>query len=559
MGPPLDTFALFSGVLGGLSLFLFGMDRMAESLKQLAGDRMKKILARLTENRFMGLLTGAIVTAVIQSSSVTTVLVVGFVAGGVISLSQAMGVILGADIGTTLTVQLIAFNVTRYALLVVTLGFGLTIFRKWDGSRVYGGFLMGIGLVFYGMGLMSTSMIPVRENPVFLNLLAAMEHPLAAVGVAALFTAAIHSSSATIGLVVVLASQGLITLETGIALSLGANIGTCATAGLAAIGKPREAVQAALAHVLFKVIGTLAVLPFIPALAHLVLLVSPNAAPGTDGAAAQALVVPRQIANAHTIFNVGIAACFLPLAGTFASLLEWMVPKKAGAEEEEIGEPLYLDESLLAVPSLALGQARLEAGRMGNLLLRMFEEGSQAIRKVDRELMHHARAMDDAVDSLYDRISEYLAGISRTPLTEAQSLEVMQAMSAVGNLEAIGDLIETNLSHVVDTAASLGIAFGQDVVEDFGRLFLLVHEGLRAAIDALAWNDHKLARKVFALKPKMDDLDTELKRKHLARLRDAPPGERQVHTLEMSIIEYLKRIHYHSRRVAKRVLDSPSQ
>ncbi|MDH3900994.1 MAG: Na/Pi symporter, partial [Gammaproteobacteria bacterium] len=263
-------------LFGGLALFLFGMEQMADALKAVAGERMKIILAKLTTNRFMGAATGAFVTAIIQSSSVTTVLVVGFITAGLMSMAQSIGIIMGANIGTTITAQIVAFKVTKYALLMVAAGFGMLFFSKQEKIRQYGGMLMGLGLVFFGMSVMSEGMRPLRSYQPFLDLMTSMETPLIGILIAAGFTGLIQSSSATTGIVIVMATQGFITLQAGIALAFGANIGTCITAMLAAIGKPREAVRAAVVHVLFNVFGVLLWLGLISQLAEFVTWLSPS-------------------------------------------------------------------------------------------------------------------------------------------------------------------------------------------------------------------------------------------------------------------------------------------
>ncbi|MCU7810233.1 MAG: Na/Pi cotransporter family protein, partial [Candidatus Thiodiazotropha sp. (ex Notomyrtea botanica)] len=290
-------------LFGGLALFLFGMEQMAGALKSVAGERMKLVLAKLTSNRFMGAITGAFVTAIIQSSSVTTVLVVGFISAGLMSMAQSVGVIMGANIGTTITAQIVAFKVTKYAMLMVAVGFSAWFFSKNEKIKHYGTMLMGLGLIFFGMSIMSDAMAPLRSYQPFLDLMVKMENPFIGILIAALFTALVQSSSATTGIVIVMASQGFITLPAGIALAFGANIGTCVTAMLAAIGKPREAIRAALVHVLFNVAGVLLWLAFIPNLAEVVMMISPVSSDLPEGARLAA-DTPRQIANAHTIFNL---------------------------------------------------------------------------------------------------------------------------------------------------------------------------------------------------------------------------------------------------------------
>ncbi len=380
----ISWFFLVVGLLGGLSLFLYGMERMSDALKNVAGEKMKDILMErmsdalknvagekmkdilgiLSNNRFMGMITGAIVTAVIQSSSVTTVMLVGFVTAGLMSLSQTVGVILGADIGTTITAQIVAFKVTKYALLLLAIGFGMLFSSKREKIQQYGYMVMGLGMLFFGMGVMKDAMEPLRTYQPFIDLMANMSNPILGILVAAFFTALVQSSSASMGVVIVLAMQGLITLEAGISLALGANIGTCVTAGLASLGKPREAVRVAVCHVLFKIIGVLIMVPLIGPFAKFVVFISPSPAEGLTGLQAAAAVLPRQVANAHTLFNIGIGVLFLPLVTYFARFVFWLVPDKPLAEVEEI-QPKYLSEMLLHTPSLALDAARHEIKRMG--------------------------------------------------------------------------------------------------------------------------------------------------------------------------------------------------
>jgi phosphate:Na+ symporter len=278
---------------------------------------------------------------------------------------------MGANIGTTITAQIVAFKVTKYALLMVAGGFGMLFFSKQEKIKQYGGMLMGLGLVFFGMSVMSDAMSPLRSYQPFLDLMTRMDNPLIGILVAAAFTALIQSSSATTGIVIVMATQGFISLPAGIALAFGANVGTCVTAMLASIGKPREAVRAAVVHVLFNIFGVLLWVGFIPYLAEFVTWLSPAHAglSGTDKLAAEA---PRQIANAHTVFNIANTFIFIGFTSQFARMVEWMVPDKP-VEELIIAQPKYLDEELLETPSLALDRVRLEIGHMGERINKMVE------------------------------------------------------------------------------------------------------------------------------------------------------------------------------------------
>jgi phosphate:Na+ symporter len=539
-------------LLGGLALFLYGMEKMAESLKAVAGDSMKWILGKLTTNRIMGLLTGAFVTAIIQSSSVTTVMLVGFVTAGLMSLSQAIGVILGADIGTTITAQIVAFKVTKYALLLVGIGFLLIFVSKAEKVRQYGALIMGLGLIFFGMGVMSDGMRPLRDYEPFILLMQNVSNPLVGILVAALFTSLIQSSSATMGVVIALSLQGLITLDAGIALALGANIGTCATAGLAAIGKPREAVRVAVAHVTFKIAGVALIFAFIPQLAELVRWISPVADTDLTGMNRLAAETPRQIANAHTIFNVGIAVLFLPMAGLFARFCEWVVPDRP-LDEAMIVRPKYLDEELLSTPSLALDRARLEVLHMGEHVEAMLTKIMPAIAEKNRAALQELQTMDEYVDALHASTVEYLGKISKTALSEAQTQEFIKLMEAVNNLENIGDIIETDLVSLGNKLIDERVTISQMTQEILRGIHATVSKSVIAAVQAVSQGSEVAAQSVTSMKDEISRQTDDAALHEAKRLVAEEPNRIPAYTIEMDIIEKLKRIYYFAKRMAKTV------
>lgn len=538
-------------LFGGLALFLFGMEQMAEALKAVAGDRMKHILGGLTTNRLMGLLTGTFVTAIIQSSSVTTVMLVGFVTAGLMSLSQAIGVILGADIGTTITAQIVAFKVTKYALLLVAAGFLLVFTSKRPKTKQYGALIMGLGLIFFGMGVMSAAMKPLRTYEPFIHLMQNVENPAVGILVAAAFTGLIQSSSATMGVVIALALQGLISLEAGIALALGANIGTCATAGLAAIGKPREAVRVAVAHVTFKIAGVLLIVWFIPYFAELVREISPSAETGLTGMDRLAAETPRQIANAHTIFNVGIAFLFLPFAGVFARFCEWVVPDKPLAEEDLIVRAKYLDVELLDTPSLALDRVRLEVLHIGDYVKHMLVGILPAIVNRNAEALETIQAMDTKVDILHGDAIEYLGKISKGQLTDIQTEEFMRLMEAVNNLENIGDTIETDLVGLGLKLVEQDVAMSESTQKVLGEFHAAVSKAVDAAIQAVSQGNEEAAQAVTSMKDEINRLTDSAALHEAKRLVAEEPNRLQAYTIEMDIIEKFKRVYYFAKRMAK--------
>ena len=548
----LDWVQMVIQLAGGLALFLFGMDQMGESLKIVAGDKMRQILGKLTTNRLMGLVTGAVVTAIIQSSSVTTVMLVGFVTANLMSLSQAIGVILGADIGTTITAQIVAFPIKKYALLLVAGGFLMSFASRKDDIRQYGILVMGLGLIFFGMAVMSGAMKPLRNYQPFIDLMQNVSNPLVGILISTAFTALIQSSSAAMGIVIVLASQGLVSLEGGIALALGANIGTCATAGLAALGKPREAVRVAVAHVTFKIVGVLLIVWFIPPLADLVRSLSPASEhlTGMDRLAAD---TPRQVANAHTLFNVGIGLLFLPLAGVFARFCEWVVPDRPITETEEVAaryEPKYLDDVLLDTPSLALERTQMEIGRLGERVSDMYEAFLEPALAHDTGRLEEIGEMDAEIDALHGRITEYLARISSGGLSRNETDALMRLMQAANQIEHMGDLIETNLVRLGQKLAEDNVFVSPvtgGIIRDYHRK---IGDALRLSTEAFRESDAKLAGKVRRMKPEIAEFARSTLRHALDRLVADEPNRLQTYTREMELIENLTRIFRHCRRLA---------
>jgi phosphate:Na+ symporter len=551
----INWFFLGIGLLGGLSLFLYGMERMSDALKNVAGEKMKDILGMLSNNRIMGMITGAIVTAVIQSSSVTTVMLIGFVTANLMSLSQTIGVILGSNIGTTITAQIVAFKVTKYALLLMAIGFGMLFSSKKEKIQQYGYMIMGLGMIFFGMGVMSDAMRPLRSYQPFLDLMTQMSNPVWGILVAALFTALIQSSSATTGVILVLAMQGLITLPAGIALSFGANIGTCVTAFLASIGKPREALRVSIVHVLFNVIGVLIFLPFIEPFAKFVVTISPSPAEGLTGLQAAASVLPRQVANAHTIFNATCALLFLPLISQIARFVFWLVPDRPLPEIEEI-QPKYLSEMLLHTPSLALDAARHEIKRMAKRVDLMNAAIMPAVLTGSKESLMAVREMDEEVDILYKHIVNYLASVSKLQLNEYQTQKMLKLMGAVNDLEHIGDVIEVNMVDLGNQRIKRGFKISEATQKVINTLHVVVSDALKAAVRAVVDEDKDYAMRVLSMNEDMKRLALQADLHQAQRLVSEDSGKFEAYSVEIEIIEKLKRIYYHAKRMAKTVAAS---
>ncbi|MCU7817206.1 MAG: Na/Pi cotransporter family protein [Candidatus Thiodiazotropha sp. (ex Rostrolucina anterorostrata)] len=540
-------------LFGGLALFLFGMEQMADALKAVAGERMKGILAKLTSNRFTGAATGAFVTAIIQSSSVTTVLVVGFITAGLMSLSQSIGVIMGANIGTTITAQIVAFKVTKAALLMIGVGFSMLFASKQDRIKHYGAMLMGLGMVFFGMSVMSDAMKPLRTYQPFLDLMISMENPLVGILVAAGFTGLVQSSSATTGIVIVMASQGFITLPAGIALAFGANIGTCVTAMLASIGKPREAVRAAMVHVIFNVAGVLVWLMFIPHLAEFVTSFSPTH-PELSGIERLGAETPRQIANAHTIFNIANTLIFIWFTAQLARVVEWLIPDRLLEEEGLAVSAKYLDDELLSTPSLALDRVRLEVLHMGEKVQDMLSRIMPAILTGDRKTLDDVAQLDDEVDILYEQIIDYLGKISKQSMTDNQTAEFLALMEAVGDLENIGDTIETNMVALGHERIDHGFSISEPTKQVLNGFHKVVRKSVDGAVQAVSQLNSQVAQSVIAMKEEINKMADSAAVHQASRLVAEEPNRIAAYTTEVDIIEKQKRIYYFAKRMAKSVI-----
>jgi phosphate:Na+ symporter len=532
---------LCMGLFGGLALFLAGLDMLSEGLKKAAGDTLKVLLSKMTNNRLIGAVTGAFVTAVLNSSSVTTVLVVSFITAGVMTLTQSVGVIMGANIGSTMTAQLLAFNISSYALLPIAVGFFMTFTAKTEGIKYFGMMIMGLGMVFFGMGIMSSAMTPLRSYEPFMVFLKNMEQPMLGILAGAVFTGLIQSSAATVGIAIAMATEGLLTLPAGIALALGANIGTCVTALLAALGKPVEAVRAAIVHVMFNVIGVLIWLPFISFLADLAIAVSPT------GTGAE---IPRQIANANTLFNVINTLLFISFTPWFARLAVKLYPERP-AKAGIIIEPKYIDVSALSVPAVALEQVRKEFGRMGRIALTMLSELPHAVLEKDKQHVDTIVMLDDKVDILEAAIFGFLGKIRQQSLTAEESKVHQDLMTATVNLETLSDVIETDLSNMAKIIIDKNQRVSKTIRKTFEELYKEVFRSVELAVKSIRDEDQQAASQVIKKKATIRELSENLLARESAELGRDREETLASARIEISLIDKLRRTYRLARRIAK--------
>lgn len=540
--------SLIMGLFGGLALFLAGLEQLSEGLKKAAGDTLKVMLSKLTGNRVMGAITGATVTGILNSSSVTTVLVVGFVTAGVMTLQQSVGVIMGANIGSTVTAQLLAFNIAQYAMVPIALGFFMIFTSKRDLIRNYGMMIMGLGLVFFGMSLMGDAMYPLRGYQPFLEILRKMENPLLGILAGALFTGLVQSSAATVGIAIAMASGGLLSLTAGIGLALGANIGTCVTALMAALGKPPEAVRAAVVHVTFNVVGVLIWLPFISTLASFAIALSPGS-PELEGAARMAVEVPRQIANANTLFNVVNTLLFLPVTALFAAFAQKVV-KERPVPPAAI-EPLYLDTGLLDVPSIALTNVRRELTRAAEVLQAMLEDFGRAVMTGDFTILRRLAREDDKIDILEQASIEYLGKIRTVPLSGEESAEHQLLMSSAVNLETMADVVEKDLIGLAEKVRRIEYQRSEETKSMMQGMYRLLRMSVDLLIPVIASKDVESARAILALEPEIDMLERRFLARKSERLGSELPEAVRVARLEVSAVDKMQRMYGLCKQIAR--------
>ena len=552
---------LTMGLFGGLSLFLYGMSKMSDGLKKAAGNQMRKILATLTKNRVVALFVGAFVTMVIQSSSATTVMLVSFVQAKLMTYVQSIGIILGANIGTTITAQLVAFKLTDYALLMIAVGFALTVFSKKESLRHIGEAILGFGILFFGMKIMSDSMKPLRSFQPFIDIMKGLENPFFGLMIGAAFTALIQSSSAFTGIVIVLAQQGLLTLEAGIPLILGANIGTCVTAGLASIGTIREAKRVALAHVLFNIGGVMIFVWLIPPLAELVRSLS--SVSGLSGVEKLAAETPRQIANAHTIFNISVGLIFLPFTGILAKQVYRLLPR---IEETKGIKPTlwHLDDSQIATPAIAVKLAQTEMLRMIKILSRMLDacfhpfindEPKQDAVYAQLSLLKGIDMREEKIDFLEEHITNYLFQVTRGELNATQAEEAFSLISMADNMESVGDIIHRNIVPLIYKKQALKEPFSKEGEKELVAFHTKVMKQMSRLSEAFSKLNLEMAQKVLNKDIKYQNLEAEYRQAHLIRVQKEKTKSVETHEVHMELMDMLKQINVYIGNIAKTITD----
>jgi len=544
-------------LLGGLSFFLFGLDMMSQSLKKAAGDELRRLLSGISSKPVKGFISGGAVTTVLQSSSATTVMLVGFVQAGLMTFASTLPIILGANIGATVTTQLIAFKVLDYSLFFVVAGFFLRFFSGNESLKSWGEALIGFGLLFYGMELMGYAVEPLRELPELKHVLESLSNPYTGIAAGLVITAVIQSSNALTGILMVLAAHGLIDFYQAVPVVLGSNIGTCATAVIAGAGSGRSAKRVALSHLLFKVSGVVILLPLLGFFIDFVLFSGKYLGMGVE----------RQIANAHTFFNLFIGIFFLPFTKKFAMMIEKIFPDIPEPDEEQILFLTYLDDTKIVAADVAVYLSRKEIARMAATIREMLiiaampfsgkYENAEDRRFPGRTLDEGVRLREKEIDFLEKKISDYLFQVAREDVSKDEQQRIYSMISIIKDLESIGDLIERNFLNLLEKKRALNIDFSVE-----GREELEIYHGKAVSQIALlkeAFDEKDLSKaaKIMTKERKYLDLELQYRVRHLERIVCKREESIETHEVHMELMNILNQVIVYTSNIAKTFISSP--
>ena len=529
------------GLLAGLGLFLYGMNLMGNGLQKAAGDRLKKIIELLTSNRFIAVLVGIFVTGVIQSSSATTVMVVGFVNAGIMQLNQAIGVIMGANVGTTVTAQLVSFDLEAIAPVAVGIGVIIHMVTKSEKLKSYAEILIGFGILFVGMTYMKDAMSPLREVQAFKDMLVNFGHnPILGILMGFTLTLLVQSSSASIGILLALASQGMLPLEAALPILYGDNIGTCTTALISSIGASKNAQRAAVMHLTFNIIGTLI---FALILNRPIMMVVTSIDPTN---------IARQIANAHTLFNLINVVIQFPFAGLIVKIAEKLIPDRP--EEMEPKTTSFIDLRMLNTPSIALKNTIKECLHMGNKAKYSLENSMIALIDKDRDAAFRTFDTEKEINQLERDILEYLIQLSNAAISGEDRAIVDELFNTINDIERVGDHAD-NIAELSMYFIEKDLTFSEESIKDINTMYEKVMKTYEMSLQSMREGSSELALKVVKMEEQVDIIERSCRSAHIYRLNNSMCNP-EAGIIFLDLLSNLERISDHASNIAKAVIDA---
>lgn len=531
---------LFLSAAAGLGLFLYGVNLMGAGLQKATGEKLKSIIGLLTKNRFVAVLVGILVTGIIQSSSATTVMVVGFVNAGILTLNQSIGIIMGANVGTTVTAQLISFNLEAYAPFAVAIGMVLYLANRGQKTRDYGEILIGFGILFIGMIYMKEALAPLGEMKGFQNMLVTFgQNPILGIFVGFILTLVLQSSSASIGILVALGMQGILPLEAALPILYGDNIGTCTTALLSSIGASKNAQRAAIMHLIFNVVGTVIFISILnKPIVNIVTQISPDS-------------VARQIANAHTIFNLSNVVIQFPFAGLIVKLAEKVIPEG----ELEIPTPvIQLDKRMLNTPSIALHNIYLECLRMGDMALKSLKSAINGMLNKDLEALAETANYETNINLMEKEIMEYLVELSKSDISLDDREVVDGLFNTVNDIERIGDHAE-NIAELAQDFIDNNLSFSDESRVELNAMIEKVYDAVQSSLDSMRTGDLEIANRVLEMEDEVDKLEKANRAGHIYRLNNNLCNT-ESGIVFLDLISNLERVSDHASNIAELVISN---
>lgn len=535
---PIPWTAILFGLFGGIGILIYGIQVMGDGLQKILGKQLRHLLESVTRRPLLGVLAGVVLTILFQSSTATTVILVGLSNAAVITLRQSLPVILGADIGTSVTAQLIALKFTEISLLIVGLGSPMVFFAKQERHRRIGQAIMGFGLLFLGLKIVADSLQPLQKVPEFTRFLRlASQYPIAAVLVASIITFLIHSSAAVLGIIMVLSSYRLIDLPGAIYLLLGCNVGTSFTALLSSIGSRREAQRVALAHFFSKLGGTVLFFPLVSRYAFFLAALTSNQA--------------FQVSNAHTFFNIGLAAIFLPFSRWGCRFLEWLLPDKRIPELE----PRFLREEVVKLPAVAIGLAHKETVRLSAGTLRMLWYTERTITQGKRRFLDRIVHQEKVMDILFKAVVDYLTRVLRQPLSDDEHRYAIGLIHVLDNLEKISDIIERDIKYRIETKLAVRVNFSPQGETELVNTIHRVIDQSRLTHKGLVENDFYLAEEAVTDQPRIAAMIREYRQNHIHRLTEGIKESEETSNLHLELLNSYQQISETTRDIAFAIME----